>query len=149
MTETHRLIDLAKMVSEMTGTPYQSVPNPRFEAAENELRVSHTRFLKLGFQPTKLTGSLLTEVQDIARKYLHRCDKTKIPCTSLWRHGEAQAAAPQAEPVVALTLKGVPWTWGVTPLTPALSPWERGVTGRSHCQQASPLPWGEGQGEGR
>ena len=99
MTETHRLIDLAKMVSEMTGTPFQLMPNPRVEAAENELRVSHTRFLKLGFKPTKLQDSLLTEVQDIARKYLHRCDKTRIPCTSLWRHGEAQAAAPQPEAV--------------------------------------------------
>ena len=28
MTETHRLIDLAKMVSEMTGTPHQSVGQP-------------------------------------------------------------------------------------------------------------------------
>jgi len=124
MTETHRLIDLAKMVSEMTGTPFQLMPNPRVEAAENELRVSHTRFLKLGFKPTKLQDSLLTEVQDIARKYLHRCDKTKIPCTSLWRHGEAQAAAPQPE---AVSLKD-----GALALTPTLSPWERGLA-RSRC----------------
>ncbi len=89
MTETHRVIDLAKMVSEMTGTAYQLVENPRREAAENELRVSHTRFLQLGFKPTKLEDSLLAEVQDIARKYIHRCDRAKIPCTSLWRPADA------------------------------------------------------------
>src|SRR5580692_10181986 len=39
MTETFRLIDLAKMISEMTGTPLQFLENPRNEAPENELRV--------------------------------------------------------------------------------------------------------------
>ena len=34
----------------------------------------------------------------------------------------------------------------VTPLTPALSPWERGQG--VPAEKASPLPWGEGQGEG-
>ncbi|MGO9544735.1 MAG: NAD-dependent epimerase/dehydratase family protein [Rhodomicrobium sp.] len=85
MTETHRVIDLAKMVSEMTGTPYQLIENPRNEAEQNDLRVSNAGFIQLGFKPTKLQDNLLTEVQDIARKYIHRCDKSKIPCTSRWR----------------------------------------------------------------
>jgi UDP-sulfoquinovose synthase len=85
MTETHRLIDLAKMVSEMTGTPYQTMENPRNEAEYNELRVSNAGFLQLGLNPATLQDKLLTEVQDIARKYLGRCDRTKIPCTSFWR----------------------------------------------------------------
>ena len=33
---------------------------------------------------------------------------------------------------------------GVTPLTPALSPWERGQV--AAIEMAFPLPWGEGQG---
>jgi UDP-sulfoquinovose synthase len=85
MTETHRLIDLAKLISEMSGTPLQFVVNPRNEAAENNLRVTSERFAELGFTPTKLEGSLLTELRDIAKKYMHRCDQTKIPCTSVWR----------------------------------------------------------------
>src|SRR6185295_5871585 len=52
MTETHRLIDLARRISEMTGVPYQSVPNPRVEADANELNVANEQFLKLGLAPT-------------------------------------------------------------------------------------------------
>jgi UDP-sulfoquinovose synthase len=92
MTETHRLIDLARMVSEMSGTPYQLVENPRNEAAENDLCVSNDRFLRLGLEPTLLRQGLLAEIQDIARKYLARCDQSKIPCTSLWRNTPLPAA---------------------------------------------------------
>lgn len=93
MTETHRLIDLAKMISEMSGTPFQFVKNPRNEAAENDLRVTSSRLPKLGLTPTTLENGLLTEVQDIARKYIHRCDVTKIPCTSLWRAATTHSVA--------------------------------------------------------
>jgi UDP-sulfoquinovose synthase len=98
MTESYRLIDLAKMISAMSGTRYQLVENPRNEAAENELRVANDRFLGLGLEPTKLQDGLLAEVQDIARKYIDRCDVRKIRCTSLWQAaGSAGVSAPRAE----------------------------------------------------
>lgn len=84
MTETHRVKDLAKMVSEMTGVQIAYLDNPRNEAPENELFVKNERLLDLGLKPTTLSQGLLQEVTDVAQKYAHRCDKSKIPCTSVW-----------------------------------------------------------------
>ena len=95
MTETHRVLDLAQLVARLTGADVELVPNPRNEAAENELHVVNDLFLDLGLEPTTLSEGLLAEVTDVARRYAHRADLSKIPCTSTWTRRQ-RAGAPRA-----------------------------------------------------
>ncbi|SDW72875.1 NAD-dependent epimerase/dehydratase family protein [Paenibacillus sp. PDC88] len=84
MTETHRVIDLAEIVSRLTGTEIAYVPNPRQEAAENDLHVENGLFLSKGLVPITLNEGLLSEITEIAKKYANRADHSKIPAMSTW-----------------------------------------------------------------
>lgn len=84
MTETHRVSELAGLISRLTGSEIAYLPNPRKEADANELHVENRCFLNLGLKPTTLENGLLLEVADIAKKYSSRCDKSKIICKSYW-----------------------------------------------------------------
>jgi UDP-sulfoquinovose synthase len=92
VTETHRVLDLAKMIGDMTGTEIAYLPNPRREADENELSVRNDQFLALGLQPTTLSEGLLEEITDIAARYKHRVDPSKIIARSVWRAGMETSA---------------------------------------------------------
>jgi UDP-sulfoquinovose synthase len=87
VTETHRVRELAELIAKITGAEIANLPNPRREAAENELNVSRDHFLELGLNPTRLSEGLLEESRDVAVKYRSRADTTKIIARSVWRHG--------------------------------------------------------------
>ena len=85
--ETYRVRDLAELISKLTGVEIANLPNPRVEAAENELNVDREKFQALGLNPTLLSEGLLEESRDIATKYRDRADTTKIIARSVWRQG--------------------------------------------------------------
>ena len=87
VTETYRVRDLAELIAKLTGAEIANLPNPRREAAENDLNVSRDHFMALGLDPTYLSEGLLEEIRDIAFKYRDRADTTKIIARSVWRPG--------------------------------------------------------------
>jgi len=92
ITETHRVLELAKLVAKETGVDIAYLPNPRQEAEENELSVRNDQFLALGLQPTTLSDGLLAECTEVAARYARRADPTKIVSRSVWRAGMETSA---------------------------------------------------------
>ncbi len=84
MTETHRVRDLAEMIAKLTGAKIAYLPNPRKEAAENDLVVKNDKFLGLGLKPITLAEGLLEEVVDVARHFAYRIDRSRVPAVSAW-----------------------------------------------------------------
>merc|ERR1711862_278764 len=54
IAETCRVRDVAAMVAEQTGVEINRIPNPRQEAAENELDAKNEKFCNLGLDPITL-----------------------------------------------------------------------------------------------
>jgi UDP-sulfoquinovose synthase len=84
MTETHRVRELAELVARMTDARIAYLPNPRKEAAENELVVENGQFLELGLAPIRLEEGLLEEAIDVAKKFAYRVDRSRVPAVSAW-----------------------------------------------------------------
>jgi len=106
-TETHRMRDLAQLVSRLTGAEIRYYVNPRNEAPDNDLVIHNRQFLELGLKPITLSEGLLYEVIEVAARYKDRIDMSKILSDSRWRadipidrEGRAQQPAPPVAPAV-------------------------------------------------
>lgn len=86
MTETHTVLDLAQKIAQISGASIEYMENPRKEAEGNKLDVKNQFLIELGLEPTTLSNGLMSEVISISKKYSHRCDRSKIICTSKWRN---------------------------------------------------------------
>jgi UDP-sulfoquinovose synthase len=93
VAETCRVSDIAQMVAKMTGVEVNFIPNPRQEAAENELDVANRKFCNLGLDPITLDTGLFDEVTEVVKKYKSRCDPTKILPASFWNKKRAEECA--------------------------------------------------------
>ena len=93
VAETRRVRDVASLVSKQTGVEVNMLPNPRQEAAENELDVANRKFCNLGLEPIALDEGLFDEVTEVVKKYKHRCDPTKILPASFWNKKRAEECA--------------------------------------------------------
>jgi UDP-sulfoquinovose synthase len=101
MTETHRVRDLAELVSRKTGVPVQLLDNPRNEAEQNNLSVANDLLIRLGLKPTRLDEGLIEEVMDVARRFAGNCDRSKILARSKWvRERNPSAQREPADPSV-------------------------------------------------
>jgi UDP-sulfoquinovose synthase len=89
VAETRRVRDVAALVADQTGVTFNLIPNPRQEAAENELDVSNKKFCNLGLDPITLDTGLFDEVTEIVKKYKHRCNPSKILPASFWNKKRA------------------------------------------------------------
>jgi UDP-sulfoquinovose synthase len=81
ITQTHRIKELAEIISNMMDTvKISSIDNPRehIEDKENDFFVAKECFLSMGLKPIFLEEGLVTEIHNIAEKYQHRCDRSKI-----------------------------------------------------------------------
>ncbi|MEM7689004.1 MAG: NAD-dependent epimerase/dehydratase family protein [Pseudomonadota bacterium] len=84
VAETQTVVDLAHLVAARTGAEIAHVPNPRAEAAENELVVSNATFRALGLDPILLDSALLQETIDLCHANTDRVNLASIPARSTW-----------------------------------------------------------------
>ncbi len=85
LTETHRLINLAKKISSISNCKIQHLKNPRIENENNTLIAKPMGLIELGLKPIYLSKDFLIKEIEFVKKYLKRADKKKILAKSKWK----------------------------------------------------------------
>jgi UDP-sulfoquinovose synthase len=83
-SECLNIKDLALKIKNLMGASIKYYNNPRNEDAKNDLKFVNEGFKNLGWDPVYLDDGLLFEIVNVSRKYIDRCDTSKIICTSVW-----------------------------------------------------------------
>ena len=91
MTETHRVRDLAEMIARMSGAKIAWLPNPRKEAAENDLIVKNEQIPRSRPEPDHAgRRACSAEIVDVGRKkFAYRVDRSRVPAVSAWTRTSA------------------------------------------------------------
>jgi UDP-sulfoquinovose synthase len=86
MTETHTLIDLAKLIQNtFEDVKIQYVDNPRNELVSNDLKVCNNSFLELGLKPILLDAEHLKEIYEFIKSNSQYYDDNIILPSSFWK----------------------------------------------------------------
>lgn len=85
VSETHSIIDLARLVSKKFNAEILNYENPRLELKENKLDVNNEGFKSLGFKPKLLSEDLLDDVSFLNMKNNSRFDISKVLNSPNWR----------------------------------------------------------------
>ena len=85
LTETHRLISLAKKIRSITNCEIQHLKNPRIENENNTLVAKPIGLIELGLKPIYLSKDFLEKEIEYVKNFLSRVDKKKILATSKWK----------------------------------------------------------------
>ena len=85
-TQQLNILDIAKIIRELTGAEIRFYKNPRREASENTLSACMENIHKLGLDPIRLNKKSLQELIDLAYSHKERVKQSKIICASTWRN---------------------------------------------------------------
>ena len=85
VSETHSVIDLAKIVSNNFGCEIINYDNPRIELPENKLDVHNEGLKSLGFKPKLLSEDLINDVSFLNIKNSAKFDKSKVLNSPKWK----------------------------------------------------------------
>ena len=84
-TEQLNLMDLARIVRDLTGAEIRLYNNPRAEAESNTLAACMDNIHGMGLNPIHVTKGALGNMGDIVRQCAGRIKPDKIFATSMWR----------------------------------------------------------------
>ena len=85
LTETHKLINLAKKIQKITKCKIKKYKNPRIENENNTLVAKPIGLINLGLKPVFLSDEKIIEEMNIVRKYKSRIKRDKIDAKSKWK----------------------------------------------------------------